>query len=95
MIHLNIWLSVQMPENIDTVRDLLAEAARLSRLEPGCLRFEAYHSTTDPGRFLLHERWESAAALDEHRLAAAYTTIYRPRILPLVVREPHPSTLLD
>jgi quinol monooxygenase YgiN len=95
MIHLNIWLTVQQPENVPVVRDLLAEAGRLSRAEPGCLRYEAYHSTADPNRFLLHERWESQAALDAHRKAAAYTTVYHPRILPLIVREAHPSTLVE
>jgi quinol monooxygenase YgiN len=95
MLYLNIWLTVKQTEDVALVRELLGAAGRLSRQEPGCLRWEAYHSTTDPNRFLLHERWESQAALDEHRKAEAYTTIYQPRILPLVTREPHPSSLID
>ena len=49
------------------VRELLAEQARLSRAEPGCVRFEVYQSQPDATRFLLCEHWESAAALDVHR----------------------------
>lgn len=94
MIYLNIWLTVKDRANIETVRGLLTEAATSSRQEPGCRRFEAYHSSTDDTRFLLSEHWESQAALDEHRKAFAYTQIYQPKILPLVIREPHPSSLL-
>ena len=49
----------------------------------------------DETRFLLAEHWESQAALDVHRTATAYTTIYFPQVLPLVNREPHPCTLLE
>jgi len=94
MLYLNIWLTVKDPAHIAQVRDLLAEQGRLSRLEPGCLRFEVYQSQADEGRFLLCERWETPAALDAHRLATAYNTVYKPRVLPLVEREPHPSTLV-
>ncbi len=94
MLYLNVWLTVQQAENIPQVRELLARAGELSRAEPGCMRWEAYQSNNDPSRFLLHERWESQASLDDHRKAEAYTTIYQPRVLPLVTREPHPSTLL-
>lgn len=94
MVYLNIWLTVKDAADSDKVRDLLAEAAKLSRAEPGCVRFEPYQSNNDPTRFLLHEQWQSQAALDTHRTARAYTTIYQPQILPLVVREAHPSTPL-
>jgi quinol monooxygenase YgiN len=95
MIYLNVWLAVKDAATVEKVRGLLAEAGRLSRAEPGCARWEAYHSNHDPSRFLLHEWWESPAALDAHRLAPAYTTIYQPQVLPLVDREPHPSTLVE
>jgi quinol monooxygenase YgiN len=95
MLYLNLWLTVNDPADAAKVRELLVAASRLSRSEPGCLRWEAYQSNTDPNRFLLHERWESQGALDEHRKAQAYTTIYQPQILPLVTREAHPSTLVE
>jgi quinol monooxygenase YgiN len=94
MIYLNIWLTVKDRANVESVRSLLAEAARKSREEPGCRRFEAYQSSADETRFLLSEHWESQAALDEHRKAFAYTQIYQPKVLPLVNREAHPSVLL-
>jgi quinol monooxygenase YgiN len=67
MHYLNIWLSVNDPAHTAQVAELLTEAGRLSRAEPGCLRFEVYHSTSDPARFLLCERWESDVALAAHR----------------------------
>ncbi len=95
MLYLNIWLTVKDPAQTAQIRDLLAEQARLSRQEPGCLRFEVYHSNNDPTKFLLMERWQSQEALDKHRTAQAYTTVYQPQVLPLVNREPHPSTLVS
>ena len=95
MLYLNIWLGVKDPADVEQIRTLLAEQGRLSRQEPGCLRFEVYQSNNDPTRFLLTERWESQAALDKHRTAEAYTTIYQPQVLPLVNREPHPSILVS
>ena len=95
MVYLQILLTVKQADDIPRVGKLLAEAGRLSRQEPGCLRWEAYHSQTDESLFVLHERWESPAALDAHRKAQAYTTIYQPQVLPLVTRVAHPSTLLE
>src|SRR5262249_24449626 len=53
MYCLNVWLTVKDAANVEMVRKLLTEQVRLSRAEPGCLRFEAYHSEADPRRFLL------------------------------------------
>jgi quinol monooxygenase YgiN len=95
MLYLNILLTVKDERDAPKVRELLTEAGRLSRTEPGCLRFEDYQSNNDATRFFLFERWESQIALDEHRKGKAYTTIYQPQVLPLVNREPHPSMLLE
>ena len=94
MIYLNVWLKVKDPAAADKVRELLAEQGRLSRLEPGCMRFEVYQSQVDPARFLLNEHWQSQAAVDAHRKAHAYTTVYQPQVLPLVEREGHLSNLV-
>ena len=94
MIHLNVWLTVNNRADIDTVRRLLIEAAKNSRQEPGCHRFEVYHSTADETKFLLNEHWDSQEAIDGHRQAFAYTQIYQPKVIPLVTREGHPSNLL-
>ena len=95
MLYLNIWLTVKDSADISRLTELLAEAGRLSRQEPGCHRWEAYQSGSDETMFLLHERWESEAALDAHRLGEAYTTIYQPQILPLVSRDAHRCTLIE
>jgi quinol monooxygenase YgiN len=58
------------------------------------LKFDVYHSTVEPRRFVLVEHWASAEALEAHRAAETYTTIYKPHVLPLVDREGHPSELL-
>jgi quinol monooxygenase YgiN len=95
MICLNVLLTAKNPADVAKIRDLLAEAMRKSRSEPGCLRFDVYHSTAEPRRFTLVEHWASQDALDQHRLAAAYNEIYKPHVMPLVDREGHPSTLLE
>jgi quinol monooxygenase YgiN len=94
MHYLNVILTVTDRANVETVRGLLVEAGRNSRQEPGCKRFEVYHSTADDTKFILNEHWESQAAIDEHRKGFAYTQIYQPKVLPLVTREGHPSNLL-
>lgn len=94
MFYLNVILTVKDAANVETVAGLLAEAGRNSRQEPGCQRFEVYHSTADPTKFILNEHWESQAAIDEHRKAFAYTQIYQPKVMPLVTREGHPSNML-
>ncbi len=94
MLYLNVILTVKDPADVEQVKALLIEAGKHSRTEPGCARFEVYHSTAEPTKFLLNEHWESQEAVDGHRQAHAYTQIYKPRVLPLVVREGHPSDLL-
>jgi len=95
MYCLNVWLTVKDAANIGTVRELLVRQVQLSRAEPGCLRFEVYHSEADPRRFLLVERWGQKSDWETHRTAQAVTEIYVPQVLPLVDREPHVSTLVE
>jgi quinol monooxygenase YgiN len=95
MICLNIHLTANDEADVPRLRDLLGQAMRKSRAEPGCVRFDVYHSTAEPRRFTLVEHWADQAAIDAHRLAEAYTTIYKPQVMPLVAREAHPSTLLE
>jgi hypothetical protein len=95
MICLHVLLTAKDPADVPKIRDLLSQAMRQSRAEPGCLRFDVYHSTAEPRRFTLVEHWASQEAIDQHRLAAAYTEIYKPQVMPLVDREGHPSALLE
>lgn len=94
MIYLNVLLTVKEAKDVSTVKELLKKQGELSRQEPGCKRFEVYHSTADTSRFLLSEHWENQDNLDQHRKGKAYTEIYQPKVLPLVNREPHPSELV-
>lgn len=95
MHYLNVWLTVKDPADVDVVEDLLSAAARLSRNEPGCLRFEVYHSETEPTKFLLVEHWQARSDWETHRTAKAYTEIYQPHVLPRVDRQPHVATLVE
>lgn len=94
MLHMNVLLRVKDRKDVETVKLLLLEHGRLTRAEPGCARFEIYHSTADETFFMLNEQWESQEAADAHRQAEGYTQIYKPKVLPLAEREGHPSTLL-
>jgi quinol monooxygenase YgiN len=95
MIYVNVLLTVKDEADVGEIQDLLKQQCKLSREEPGCLRFEVYHSQSNARVFILVERWENQAALDVHRTATAYTTIYQPRVLPKVDRTPHLSNLVE
>ena len=94
MLYLNVILTVKDSNDIPEIQSLLSEQGRLSRAEPGCLRFEVYHSNNDPKVFILNEHWADQTAVDAHRKATAYTTIYQPKVLPKVDRVPHPADLV-
>jgi len=86
MIRAMVTLTVKDQSNIDTVKQHLTEHSKLSREEPGCLRFEAYQSQQEPAVFYICEFWEDQAALDKHREAKGFTEIYTPKVVPLVER---------
>ena len=95
MICLNVILTVKNEADIPKVRELMVQQREMTLQEPGCIRFEVYHSESDPKIFILNERWESEEALDVHRNADACTTIYFPHVVPLCDRVPHPSKLIE
>jgi len=95
MICITVVLTVKNEADVSKVKEHLAKHGALSRTEPGCQRFELYHSESDPKVFILNERWDSEDLLAQHRLAEGYTTIYVPHVLPLVDRVPHRSTLVS
>ena len=94
MIDLTVVLTAKDLASVGELRSLLGSQVQLSRAEPGCIRFEAFESNSVPGTFILIERWESQAALDEHRKAKGFNTIYAPKVLPLVDRVPHVCSVL-
>lgn len=95
MFAINVILTVTTEENVTKVGELLRQAGRLSREEPGCLIYEVCHSRDNPKVFMLIERWETKEAWEAHRTAQAYTEIYQPQVIPLVTREPHYSDILE
>jgi quinol monooxygenase YgiN len=94
MIYNNVMLSVKNADDVETVAELLAEQARLSSEEPGCARFEVYHSQSDRQQFLLVEQWDTEEDLVRHKEAKAFTELYVPKVIPLVNRVPHLSDLV-
>lgn len=94
MFYLNVWLTVKEANDVDRVGGLLGRQVPLTRAEPGCVRFEVYHSQANARRFLLVECWQEKKDWETHRTAKAFTEIYAPQVLPLVDREPHISTLV-
>ena len=88
-VDLTVVLTVQDAERVSEVRDLLKLQAELSLQEPGCLRFEVYEATSAEKTFILIERWQSRQALDVHRTAHAFQTVYGPKVIPLVDRTPY------
>lgn len=95
MIYINVLLTAKNEADIPRIRELLIEQRRLSLQEPGCERFEMYQSNVDRRLFILNERWTDQAALDAHRLAVGYNTIYVPQVLPLVDRAGHLCELVE
>jgi quinol monooxygenase YgiN len=91
LIYNNVILTVKDEANIDTIKGLLTEQGTLSKQEPGCERFEVYHSKADSKIFILIEQWASDETLDAHRQAKAYVEVYQPKVLPLIDRVPHPA----
>ena len=95
MINLTVILTAKDEADVPKITELLREQSRLTRQEPGCVRFEVNHSQEDPKLFVLNERWESQSALDIHRKARACSEIYFPQVVPLVDRVPHPCDLIE
>lgn len=95
MFAINVVLTVRDIAHVAEVKQLLSDAGRLSRQEPGCLSFEVCHADNEEQVFILIERWESKEAWEVHKTAQAFTEIYQPKVLPLVDRVPYFCTVLD
>lgn len=94
MVYNNVILNLKNIDDAETVADMLATLADMSRKEPGCDRFEVYHSQSKPEIFILVERWLAQEHLDEHKKADSFAIFYMNNVIPLVDRVPHPSTLI-
>ena len=89
MVDLIVILKIKNLSDLPLLKELLPQQILMSREEPGCVRMEAHESQAEPGTFILVEQWASQEALDVHRKAHACTTLYFPKIVPLVDRTPH------
>ena len=94
MVYNNVLLRVKDIKNISLVGELLKEQAKRSSEEPGCIRFEVYHSSSDVQQFILVEQWANEADLARHKNAKAFIALSLPKVMPLVDRSPHLSELL-
>lgn len=59
------------PGQADAVETALRDAVRKVHNEDGCLRYALHRTLDEPARFVMIEKWETGAALDEHRRAEA------------------------
>lgn len=62
------------PGKADTLRDLLDSMLAPSRAEPGNLRYDLWADEAEPGRFVLDELYENAAAVAAHRASSHFQT---------------------
>ena len=58
------------PARLEAVRAALPEHIRLTRAEPGCLRFEVTELAEPAGRFAVAEEFADAAAFAAHQARA-------------------------
>ena len=61
------------PDRMDAVAAALPEHIRLTRAEPGCVRFDVKQSTDQRGRFLVAEAFTDRAAFEAHQRRTATT----------------------
>jgi quinol monooxygenase YgiN len=48
------------------LRAAIQAVAGPTRLEPGCLSYQAFQSVRVPGEFYVHSRWRDQAAFEQH-----------------------------
>ena len=94
MVYTNVILNLKNIDDAKKVSGMLTTLAEMSRDEPGCDRFEVYHSQSAARIFMLVERWLTQELLDDHRKADSFAVFYMDNVIPLVERVPHPCTLI-
>ncbi|HWO67381.1 MAG TPA: antibiotic biosynthesis monooxygenase family protein [Umezawaea sp.] len=94
MFDLIVALTVTDKAEVPAVAAALTKMRQLCLAEPGCVSWEALHSTADETKFTLVERWETEALWEAHGNLSAIQDVYVPEIVPRVTREIHPSTRL-
>lgn len=59
-----VWIA--LPGREERVAEILRTMVRSTRLEAGCVQYEAHRSVDDPRRFMLYEVYRDEAALKAH-----------------------------
>jgi quinol monooxygenase YgiN len=54
------------PEKAEALEAALREMVAPSRADAGCLQYDLHRSRTEPGVFLIFERWESRELWQSH-----------------------------
>jgi autoinducer 2-degrading protein len=80
IVHVNVHVKA---ECVDAFKAATLANARLSRLEPGVLRFEAIQQTDDPTKFVLIEHYRDVAANAAHKESAHYP-VWRDTVAPMM-----------
>ncbi|HEX5597263.1 MAG TPA: antibiotic biosynthesis monooxygenase family protein [Micromonosporaceae bacterium] len=94
MFDLIVIVTVTNSAEVSTVAAAFEQMRPMCLAEPGCVSWHAYHSNSDPQRFVLVERWESQQAWEAHGDLDAIQKVYLPIILPRITREVHGSKRL-
>lgn len=68
-VHLDGYLEVTA-DRLEAVRSALPEHVRLTRAEPGCIRFEVAESPDNPLQFLVSEVFADQVAFAAHQQRA-------------------------
>jgi quinol monooxygenase YgiN len=71
-------------ERVEGVLELVAALRQQSLAEPGCLGYEVFRSTDDPGTLLLLERYRDEAAIEAHRNSVHFQELVVGRIIPVL-----------
>ena len=83
------------PGQDTALEQALREVVAPTHSEHGCIRFALHRSSTDKGGFLLVERWESQAALDEHLQRPYIRTLFEKMADLAESSIAEPYTLID
>ena len=75
------------PESEEQLAGILARYVVMTRHEPACRNVDLVTSLTAPRRFLVIEKWESAAAAQAHLDSPLMTQMAR-EALPMLAEQP-------
>jgi quinol monooxygenase YgiN len=86
IVHVHVHVK---PESVEAFTAATITNARLSRLEPGVLRFDVLQQADDPTKFVLVEIYRDAAASAAHKDTPHYP-VWRDTVAPMMA-EPRSS----